>query len=83
MARFPIRYGFRGIGAATVRHVGNGPYQNITKTVLDVHGLLIDRLQQKTGIAGSIWHAGRAQQQALKIGYRGGDCEQLDLDDAT
>jgi ubiquinone/menaquinone biosynthesis C-methylase UbiE len=91
---------------------GNGPYQDITETVSDVHGLVIERLQPKPGmrwldlacgtgaVAEMAAKAGasvtgvdlapilietarqRAQQQALKIDYRVGDCEQLDLDDA-
>ena len=92
---------------------GSGPYQNITETVSDVHGLVIGHLQPKPGIrwldlacgTGAVAEmaakAGasvtgvdlapvlietarqRAQQQALEIDYRVGDCEQLELDDAT
>ena len=92
---------------------GNGPYQNITETVADVHALVIERLHPKPGmrwldlacgtgaVAEMAARAGasvtgvdlapnlietarqRAQQQALQIDYRVGDCERLDLDDAA
>ncbi len=92
---------------------GNGPYQNITETVPDVHALVIERLDPKPGttwldlacgtgaVAERAARAGasvtgvdlapamietarqRAQEQALEIDYRVGDCERLDLDAAA
>ncbi len=91
----------------------NGPYQNVTETVADIHALLIERLAPQPGIrwldlacgTGAVAElaarAGasvtgvdlapalietakqRAQEQALEIDYRVGDCERLDLDDAA
>ncbi len=92
---------------------GNGPYQNVTETISDIHALVIERLDPQPGIrwldlacgtgavAERAARAGasvtgvdlaptlietaqkRAQEQTLEIDYRVGDCERLDLDDAT
>lgn len=92
---------------------GNGPYQNITETIPDIHALVIERLAPQPGIrwldlacgTGAVAElaarAGasvtgvdlapalidtarqRAQEQALEVDYRVGDCERLDLGDAS
>lgn len=92
---------------------GNGPYQNVTETISDIHTLVIKRLNPQPGIrwldlacgTGAVAElaarAGasvtgvdlapalietarqRAQEQALEIDYRVGDCERLELHDAA
>lgn len=92
---------------------GNGPYQNVTETIADIHELLIERLDPQDGDAWLDLACGtgamseraagkgaavtgvdlapvlidtakeRAEQQGLNIDYRVGDCENLDLEDAT
>jgi SAM-dependent methyltransferase len=92
---------------------GNGPYQNITETLTDLHELVIDRLAPAEGVTWLDLACGtgamaelatkrgadvtgidlapalietakeRAQEQGLDIDYRVGDCENLDLPDAS
>ena len=92
---------------------GNGPYQNITETLTDLHELVIDRLAPAEGVTWLDLACGtgamaelaakrgadvtgidlapalietakeRAQQQSLDIEYRVGDCENLDVPDAS
>jgi SAM-dependent methyltransferase len=92
---------------------GNGPYQNITETLTDLHELVIDRLAPADGVTWLDLACGtgamaelatkggadvtgidlapalietakeRAQQQGLDIEYRVGDCEDLDVPDAS
>jgi ubiquinone/menaquinone biosynthesis C-methylase UbiE len=92
---------------------GNGPYQNITETLTDLHGLVIDRLAPAEGVTWLDLACGtgamaelatkrgaavtgidlapalietakeRAQEQGLDIDYRVGDCENLDLQEAS
>ena len=45
-----VYYGFRGIGAATSVMLGNGPYQNVTEIVSDIHALVIKRLDPQPGL---------------------------------
>jgi ubiquinone/menaquinone biosynthesis C-methylase UbiE len=91
----------------------NGPYQNVTETLVDIHELIIQRLGAAPGVqwldlacgTGAVAElaaaAGadvvgidlspglietaqeRAKQQGLTIDYRVGDCEKLDVGDAT
>jgi len=92
---------------------GNGPYQNITETLTDLHELVIDRLAPAEGVTWLDLACGtgamaelatkrgadvtgidlapalietakeRAQEQGLDIDYRVGDCENLDVPDAS
>ena len=92
---------------------GNGPYQQVTETVADVHAQVIERLQPQPGqawldlacgtgavaeraAAGGAEVTGidlapalietareRAGELGLSIDYRVGDCEQLDVPDAS
>jgi SAM-dependent methyltransferase len=92
---------------------GNGPYQNITETLTDLHELVIDRLAPAEGVTWLDLACGtgamaelatkrgadvtgidlaptlietakeRAQEQGLEIDYRVGDCENLDVPDAS
>ncbi len=92
---------------------GNGPYQNITETLVDIHARVIERLDPQPGdrwldlacgtgaVAELAARAGasvtgvdlapalietareRASELGLEIDYRVGDCERLDLDDAS
>lgn len=47
---------------------GNGPYQNVTETISDVHSLVIERLARSLGSVGWTWHAGRAQSPSWQPG---------------
>src|SRR3954469_19821774 len=92
---------------------GNGPYQNITDTLGDIHDRVIDRLAPGPGVAyldlacgtGAVAERaaaagatvtgvdlppalietarGRAAERGLDIDYRVGDCERLELADAS
>jgi len=92
---------------------GNGPYQNITETLTDLHELVLDRLAPADGVAWLDLACGtgamaelaakrgadvtgidlapalietakqRAQEQGLDIDYRVGDCENLEVPDAS
>ena len=92
---------------------GNGPYQNVTETLTDLHEKVVDRLAPADGVAWLDLACGtgamaelaatrgadvtgidlapalietakeRAQEQGLDIDYRVGDCENLDVPDAT
>ena len=92
---------------------GNGPYQNVTETVVDVHAVVLERLAPEPGerwldlacgtgaVAERAATAGadatgvdlapaliataaeRARELGLDIDYRVGDCEALELEDAS
>jgi SAM-dependent methyltransferase len=92
---------------------GNGPYQRITETLPDIHGLVIERLAPSPGdrwldlacgtgavaelaagrgagvvgvdLAPALIETAeqRAEERGLEIDYRVGDCERLELDDAS
>ena len=92
---------------------GNGPYQNVTETLTDLHELVIERLAPADGVTWLDLACGtgamaelatkggadvtgidlapalietakeRAQEQGLDIDYRVGDCENLDVPDAS
>jgi SAM-dependent methyltransferase len=92
---------------------GNGPYQNITETLTDIHELVVERLAPQPGerwldlacgtgaVAERAAAAGatvtgvdlspvlietakeRARAERLEIDYRVGDCERLELEDAS
>jgi ubiquinone/menaquinone biosynthesis C-methylase UbiE len=92
---------------------GNGPYQNVTETLTDLHEMVIDRLAPAEGVSWVDLACGtgamaelatqrgadvmgidlapalietakeRAEEQSLDIDYRVGDCENLDVPDAS
>jgi SAM-dependent methyltransferase len=92
---------------------GNGPYQNVTETITDIHEHVVARLDPQPGdrwldlacgtgaVAELAARAGasvtgldlapvlietaraRASAEGLDIDYRVGDCERLELDDAS
>jgi SAM-dependent methyltransferase len=92
---------------------GNGPYQRITETIVDIHDAVVERLAPRSGmrwldvacgtgaVAERAAAAGatvtgvdlapvlietareRAGAQGLEIDYRVGDCERLELPDAS
>ncbi len=92
---------------------GNGPYQNVTETITDIHEVVVERLRPQGGqrwldlacgtgaVAERAAAAGasvtgidlapaliatareRAEDLGLEIDYRVGDCEALDIPDAS
>jgi ubiquinone/menaquinone biosynthesis C-methylase UbiE len=92
---------------------GNGPYQRVTETIVDLHEVVVERLEPAPGVrwldlacgTGAVAEAAaaagaevvgidlapalidtarqRAAELGLEIDYRVGDCEALDLDDAS
>jgi SAM-dependent methyltransferase len=92
---------------------GNGPYQRVTETIIDIHERVVDELAPRPGVrwldlacgtgavaelaaAGGATVVGidlapalietareRAAERGLQIDYRVGDCEQLELADAS
>jgi 2-polyprenyl-3-methyl-5-hydroxy-6-metoxy-1,4-benzoquinol methylase len=104
---------FEGLKSKQSVMWGNGPYQNITETLTDLHELVIDRLAPAVGVTWLDLACGtgamaelatkggadvmgidlapalietakeRAQEQGLDIDYRVGDCENLEVPDAS
>ena len=66
-------HGFRGAERATEQRLGEGPYQRITETILDIHERVIDRLDPQPGVkwldlaCGTGAVAGRAAQRGADV----------------
>jgi ubiquinone/menaquinone biosynthesis C-methylase UbiE len=71
-------HGFRGAERATEQRLGEGPYQRITETILDIHERVIDRLDPQPGVKWLDLACGTGA-VAERAAQRGADVTGVDL----